>query len=351
MMKKGIILIAALFLFSGCWDNVEIENRNFALVLGIDAADEEAAQYGNAHFRFSAAKACFRGDDEVNIDPAARGQTLIEAIHNFDARSSRKLFLGQAKAIVLSSALLEDEKLFRETLNVIENSNEIDRAITILATEAELPQIINAHPQNETKPGYYLVNFNLLAKKSGGRSFQKNFDYMMAELRATDNTLIPLVQKEDDDIKVEGALVIKNYHLAGKLDGTELRGVLWAEDRACEGAVLTTDDHISMTVRRHRGALYFSEAAGRLCCIIDVRVQGEVKQGAAYKLQSEYERIITQEIKETVNKLQSELEVDAFHLKTALWKQQHSLYKRYAGDWAESFINMEIIPRVRCEII
>ena len=358
-MKKGVLLIISILLLtgSGCWDRVEIENRAFAVAFGIDTSTSN-------RFRFSTVIA--RPDDNSNgggdgesgdndnrgNDSSAEGQTLIEAMSNLDARSSRKLSLGQAKTMVLDRKILEDKNLFHEVIGVIENSPEIDRAITVLAANVRVPDILVSNPDSETKTGYYVVNFYRLAPKSGGRSFQKSFESMTSDLRATGNTILPLVELEEDSgtIQIEGALAIKNYHLAGELDGTQLRGLLWTKNRACKGAILTIDN-VPMIVRRHRSNLRFSEEAGHLRCIIDVRIKGEVfwfNEEVPGTLK--YEQLIDQEISETIEKLQQELEMDAFNFRRVLKKEKYSIYRKYANDWYQTFVEMEIIPMVRCEI-
>jgi len=375
-IKKGICLISAaiaISLLAGCWDRIEIEDRAFAVAFGIDAAgtkdstdpinaeadEEEREEREQARFRFSAAlasadnKSSGGGDEENESgdDPSTQGQTLLESIYALDAQCSRKLSFGQAKTVVLGKRLLQDQDLFREAVGVIENRSEIDRTITVLVTDGEVPDILSATPPSGSKPGYYVVNFYRLASKSGGQSFQKNFEMMMAELRATGNTLLPLIGEADDNIQVEGALAIKDYQLAGELSGTELRGLLWAENKACKGAILTTDNNMPMIVRRHRSSVRFDEEDGHLRCFVNVRVKGDVYHfGDEAPKALEYEQLIEQEIKKAAKKLQQELELDAFNFRMALRKQRYSLYQQYVYDWEQAFVDMEIIPAVRCDI-
>ena len=344
-------IMAVLFLLTGCWDGVELENRAFAVGIGIDAPEEP-------RFRFSAAIARPEEDsggrqnsgdeDDESEDsaPSAEGQTLIEAMHRFNAKSSSDLFLGQAKTVVFGRGIVEDRDLFLESIRTLENCNEIDRKLTVLASQ-DAAGILSEHPEGEAKPGYYVVNFYRIAPKTGGKSFQKDFDVMMSELRATGNTLIPLVQKDDDSILVKGALAIKDYQLAGELDGTELRGLLWTQSRACEGAVLTSSDNIPLVVRRHRASLHFREYGDKLRCIVDVRIKGEVPDFGVSPGSGEYEHLIAQEINRAAYLMQNEFEADAFNFVSVLRKRQYPLYQRYGGDWDNVFKNMEIVPLVR----
>jgi len=332
------IIIMAM---AGCWDSVEIESRAFAMAVGIDNSEDE-------NFTFSVINAQTNDDEsEDGENISADGRTLLEAMHRLDARSSRELFLGQTKAAVFSTDLLEDGQKFRQALGLLESHAEVDRMITILATSADVPDILNESPTEDAKSGYYMVNFYRLAPKSGGLSFHQTLESTMADLRLTGNTFIPLIE---DEGKAAGAAVIKNFELAGQLDGEELRGLLWAKSHACEGAVL--GENIPMTVRRHRSSFRFNEKEGKLQCVVDVRIKGEISRfwgNAPASL--EYEQLITEEIKKSVQTIQQELELDALNLRRALQKKQRGLYNRYTQDWEESYKEMEIVPLVRCKIV
>jgi len=334
-----IILSIIIMTLAGCWDRVEIESRAFAMAMGVDSSDDE--------FTFSVIKAHTDNDENENGEnTSANGQTLVEAMHRLNAQSSQELFLGQTKSAVFSTNLLEDEQKFRQTVGLLESLAEVDRMITILATNEDIPEVLNASPTEDAKSGYYVVRFYRLAPKSGGLSFHQTLESMMADLRLTGDTLIPLI---DDEGTAAGAAVIKNLNMAGQLDGEELRGLLWAKSHACEEAVL--GENIPMIVRRHRSSFRFNEKDGKLQCIIDVRIKGEISRfwGDA-PASLEYEQLIAEEIKKSVQLIQQELEVDALNLKRALQKKQRSLYNKYANDWDENFGGMEIVPMVKCRI-
>jgi len=336
------LLILAI---AGCWDRVEIEDRAFAIAIGVNAVDEGFNFYvSNASTKDDGAEG---EEDENSSKPSSQGNSLIEAIHNLNARSSRELFIGQAKTVVFGTDLLKDSKSFKEAVGALESIAEVDRMITVLATESDIQEILNSSPTGEENPGYYVVNSYRLASKSGGRSFHQYYESMLADLRQTADTLLPIIE---EDGQVAGAVVIKDYKMADKLDGTQLRGLLWPQSRTCIGAII--GDDVPLIIRRHRSNLRFTEEDGNLRCYIDVKVTGEVsriwKEAPAALI---YEQLIASEMEESIKIIQQDLEVDTLHLKRALQKERHSLYQRYAQNWEHSYREMEIIPLVRCRII
>jgi len=354
----GVILLIFAFTLAGCWDRVELENRAFAVAMGIDVQDGQ--------FEFAVASARSESNDEGDDEDKnneddeeaadkqpAQSNRLIEAIQSLDASSSRKLFLGQAKTAVFGKNLLKDENLFREAIYELENRSDIDRSISVLATTSKVTDIINASPSGEEKPGYYVVNFHDIAPKTGGKSFNQNFELMMAGLRETSGSaLLPLIEIEKEE-KIAGAAVIKNYQFAGEMDGIELRGLLWAKSGACKGAIITSQD-IPMTVHRHRSNMHFSEENGTLRTIIEVHIKGEVADFWGETPPSfVYDNFIAKEMETSIEKIQQELEVDALSLRRALQKKNYRLYQRYADSperWEQTFVDMKIVPVVSCSI-
>lgn len=220
------VFLSALPLLSGCWDSTEIEVRAFVLAFGIDVQDD------NFQFHAVIAQPDEGNNDNDDKDRTrhAEGRTLTEAIDNLNARSSRDIFLGQAKAIVFSKKVLEDQDSLNKAIHAIENRHEIDRSINVVATDNDIAEILTN--------SYYIVNFDRLAEKSQGRSFQKNFEAMMADLRSTGNTTLPKISiakaserneeptsdsdhegesseeskpYEDGEIRVEGALTVSDF--------------------------------------------------------------------------------------------------------------------------------------------
>jgi hypothetical protein len=284
------------------------------------------------------------GDD---YSPSSQGRSLIEAIHELNAKSSRELFLGQTKTVVFGTDLLKDNNAFKEAIGVLENLAEVDRMITVLATDSDIQEILNASPNREARheAGYYVVNSYRLASKSGGHSFHQYLESMTADLRRTGNTLVPVIEESG---QVAGAVLIRDFEMADKLNGTELRGLLWAESNACKGAIL---GDIPLIVRRHKSNFRFSEEDGHLRCFVDVKISGEVsRMWKEAPAALEYEQLIASEMEESIRKIQQDLKVDALHLQRALQRGQHALYQRYSQDWQHSFSEMEIIPLVRCKI-
>jgi len=295
--------------------------------------------------------------DKNEANQAANGRTIVEAIKALNSHSSRHLFLGHAKTVVIGKEILEDGKLFQEALSSLEQLPEIDRQIGILVTPSNVPEILAAKPPGESKPGYYVIHFNRLAEKSGGMSFHADLETVYSQLRATGTALIPSIREEDGHFLLQGAMAVKGNQLAGELDAYETRGLLWAKDKKCKGAVVTIEHEerpISMVVRRHSATPHFSEEDGRLHCTIDVRITGETSfpldRATLQELVQEYEAHIEEEMQQVIKKLQQEWEIDAYNFKSNLRKRQYQLYQRYADYWDEAFLEMEIVPSVKCKL-
>ena len=149
MKNKCCIFILLLPLFlTGCWDLVEIENRNYVINLGIDNdAGEYTVTYGLAW-----------SDDEEHTGSlkTVKGVNLAYLLENTDISSEKQTFLGHAKTLILGENILKDEILFEKVINTLKNNDEISSKILIMECQGKGSDAVKAI--NEEKQ-MYIWNF------------------------------------------------------------------------------------------------------------------------------------------------------------------------------------------------
>jgi spore germination protein len=350
-------LLLALLLATGCWDSVEIKDRAFAMAIGIDRAEDEDNRYAVS----LAIPALKQGEKEAagGTLKKAEGKTVTEALCNLETESPQIIYLGQAKLILLGEGIVKDAELFRGLMDALDKNTEIDRQLLVAATTDKIGDILDAKEQ-ETMPGLGLAEILKNESKTSGVVYKQNFANLCAQMRQTGHGIIPVAGVEDSEIRVSGAMVIKNFKKAGDLDETEIRGFLWSLDKSCEGTVITVEADgkpVPFTAERHKADIRFAEADGLLRCLVDVRVTGRLKEysfGEAPHSESTRENIIrcleqtiTDEILRTAGKMQLEYGMDGYNWLEDLRKKRYDLYKRYAADWERVFAEMEVAPKVR----
>ena len=391
----ALFLCAALvFLATGCWDCTEIENCLFATLLGVDYAANEG-------YTLALTLPMLSEDENAGADiKKAYGRSLPEALKELDTQSGKKICLGQVKVMVFGENLLNHPTAMDHAAEFLNAHPDIDRLALVLAAE-DVCKILESRPPDERLPGIYIGEFFKDGKKSAGQTFRLDFEQLYTVLWESGNVLLPAVSVDDEGLKIEGAYAVKASAHADNgtmgleaintdkptsesdstsstryaLDKTELRGLLWTQDKGCPGSVLMRKDNAapSLTVERHDAKWIFSEENGRLRGEVRVRVSGtaateeeqhenhrENRQASSRKAiistdekeksESALAKIITEEINATAEKMQTELRMDGYAARQRLRKTNYPLYLKYAKDWDCVFSDMEMVPVVTVSI-
>jgi spore germination protein KC len=126
--RKYLLPFAALFLLSGCWNVVEIEDVAFVTAIGVDY-DQEAEQY---LLTLQVINPATVAETESGIAAADRlpvtnfvskGSSLLEAVRSASNRIPREPFLGHVQHVILSEDIARDHLV--EVLDYIRRYHEI----------------------------------------------------------------------------------------------------------------------------------------------------------------------------------------------------------------------------------
>jgi Ger(x)C family germination protein len=359
-----LLLAAPLVSLTGCHDRVEIENRAFAVAIGIDKAekDEEAGEDGS-RYTMTVSVPSSGGDDEGENDEKhikkATAETLTEAMRQLNAKDNKRLYYGQAKIIVLGDGLLEDAAMVRNAVETLANHPEIDRQIHVLAVYGNALEALEVTPPGETMPGLYVAERYRDKQKANDADFSLDLEALSACLSRNGCALVPAIQKDGDELRPNGAVVLMEYKKAETLSPEELRGFLWCLADGNRGEVVTAWDPnkkerapIPFTVERHAVKIRFEPAYPTLRAVVEVRVEGNVTENPGVSAET-VKLLIANEIAGEITKTAAKLgekNLDAYHWKDLLRKKQYSLYRRYGCRWPDIYPALEIAPRVSVRI-
>jgi Ger(x)C family germination protein len=370
-MKKLLAVLLLPMFITGCWDSVDIEKRGFVISMGIDkySEDEDGGKNGDQEPRFTVTMAfpdvgALMGagqSGENEFVRTAHAKTVAEAVKQMDAASSERLYFGHTRAVIFGKELLKDEELFREALDALERNRELSRNLIVLATSCDVEKALTAKGPGERLAGMYLSNF--YRNNSGAATtFRLVLEDLTRELRSGGDTLIPTLSLEGEEenkrMKLDGAAVIRDFQLAGTLDGSQVRAFMWFNGNA-EGALITVEYkgvNTALRVSSSRSDTSFYEANGSLICVIDIKARAEVEEFSFSGIQlncdaalRELGAICGQSITDDIMRLfavfRDDLETDGLGLRERLHKQNILLYTAY-GDEAYS----AMIPVVRVDI-
>ncbi|MDR3239977.1 MAG: Ger(x)C family spore germination protein [Clostridiales bacterium] len=395
MRKRAFTALILCLLTTGCWDKVELEDRGFVVSIGLDKFQAQSGRLtltgAEQDNQYTVTAVMPNGmdikenavSDKTKSVKSADSATVSGALRLIDMGSSQKLYLKQAKMLLWSESLLQDEKLFQQALDAMERSQDISRKMFLIASKEPAWKVLSAPLGGEPMLGVFMENFYKNNGGGGSILFRQILQKTISDLRSSGCTVMPVLEIKDLDhpekkdastdkapedteasrIMLTGCAVIRNYTLAGYLNAIETRGYEWigGHCRDAEISLPRAEEQWPMRVIESGAKFFFSEEGGALRCDVEIHVTGDLDEhhftGASVSLDrmqvyaAEFETAIAGEITRTADILQKQWGADAYHFKESLRKKNSNLFQRYGEDWESSYRSMKIIPRVRVELV
>ncbi len=337
-LKKGgrgtvsaAALVTALFLLTGCWDGIPVENRSFVTAIAVDKAEDGNGRYTVALLIPELDK----GGENITQIQKTEVNSLEETLEKFDAKNDKRIYLGQAKILLLGEALLSDRKLLDEAVKTIDAHVDLNRQMAVISTQAN----INGDDAFKTEASF-LVDWFKRKAEPGGFTYTLDFLKFHEAMNGRGDIIIPSVKTEDGGPVLSGGVMLRGGALTDTLDGNEMRGYLWSETGRCDETVITAEG-ASFKVKKHSVSFKFTEEGGFLECVPYVNIMGE--GGCS----GDFADVILQEITAAFNKA-SAAGADIYDIYGRLRKENVKLHDRFKDDWEEVYVKMLFEPQVSC---
>lgn len=152
-LLKALALLPAVLLASGCWDSMDINDRNILTAVIIDKTDTGYAFYSEIP-PIEISGSSQGGDTAQKKYTVVRsdGRTLAEARLNHDRKMDKPIFLGAVQTVILTDRLasygIEDYMLrlrqipdYRKTVDVIITTEEPEKLLQTASEHSASPGI------------------------------------------------------------------------------------------------------------------------------------------------------------------------------------------------------------------
>ncbi|KNF09780.1 spore germination protein, Ger(X)C family [Gottschalkia purinilytica] len=381
-MSKRLRIVALItmisILLTGCWDRIEINERDYVIIMGMDLAKqhkgEEASELKNPYvnryaisYSMPNLKTVQTGSEhpeEANFVFKTEAQNPYEASVQFANKMSTDPYYKHCKITVFGSNLVKDPIYLRELLDGLLRNNQLTRKLNLFVAQGDAYDILSTNPKMIPKVGEYLWR---LAYKKNVMSIYvpQTLDEVATSLEQYKTALIPRVTATKDEIKVAGSAAIKDYRFIGWLGEKETRSVAFLKERSqadifdvpykevdipyivdnirVRRKAKIEDDKISMDIMiATSGGIqqYLQDEKPEL---MNSKIIKEIEKSA--------EKRIKREIDFTINKLQGDLNIDLIGIGEHLSKFEPDLWESIRDDWDSIFpkvdINVKVDARIR----
>ncbi len=350
-MKVKIILItiAAVFL-TGCWDNVEINEREYIFAVGIDKGEDD-----NLIFTAEIPK-INEGSEEQRLIYTEESNNFSNFYNDSFVRTDKVISDRLMQVIVLGESVVSDPDTLKEIFDEIERSPQINRRVKLTVAKGDAKDIIKTEIPNNPVVGNFLSRMLIKLKKSMYQDIY-TFDEALLNLQDYGNGILPLVEKYEDSLKVESSAVIKDYKHIGNLnydeneivmlllnpDTSNLKNInVNVEDTVVSlGAVnIKITDKIDLRGDKLKVNYYVS-----LNCYIDsftLNNKNLADKNFINKIKESATKQIIEQTEKTINKLQKTYKSDVLRIKDNLYKYHRKDFDKIKDNYEQIFQNADI---------
>lgn len=346
---KVICILLAAVIGGGCWDAVEMEDRNIAVAVIADFNEGEYVLYVEIATVTEKIQNQ-RSEQSQTFPPAivisAKGKTFAQARENLDKELNKKLFLGAVQALMLTQRMAENG--IAEYLYRARQINDLRKTIDVVIIKDDPRQFLESMPENAASVGF-AVQMCLDKLHKEGRACHTMLSDVLETLASKNNCyLLPMLTNDNGQISLAGAAVFDGSKMVGEIGCDEQRGVVYIDARKTEPkfvyVVPVGDTHVTIEAKmkgrritayyeenKVRFSLDFSFQGTELYPETDAPVTNEMQQ----ELESNLENMILQEISGAILKSRDEYGIDYFSLSEVFRIKYPDIYKNM--DWDSEF--------------
>jgi spore germination protein KC len=360
-MKKSLLILVTLvlvLLLTGCWDNVEINDREYIFAVGIDKGEDD-------NFLFTAEiPKINEGSEEERLIYTAESKNFANFYNDSFLRSDKVISDRLMQVIVIGESTASDPSCIKRIFDEIERSPQINRRVKIAVAKGDAKDIITTEIPSNPIVGRYLSELLVKLKKENYQDIY-TFDEALLNFKDFNSEMIPLVEKIDDGLKIEKSAVIKNYQHIGNLSYEENEIIMLLLDPSNSNMksvnIKLEDSSISLgavsirTIERidlensKLTANYYVD----LFCYIDSFELGN-KSLSDQKFLEQIKVTATNQISEqtvnTINKLQKIYKSDLLKIKDKLYKFHKTDYDKIKDNYEQVFSDANINVHYSIEI-
>lgn len=370
MLKKNMYIllwILPVLVLSGCWDKVEIDERNFVTAIGFDkyeGLDKEKEKKLEKEYEGQSINRYVRTISYPNTTViAGKGEgnpsfiysttciSFADGIQQIALRDNKNYYTSHVKVIMCSEELMKDEKLFSEIFDGMERSVAFNRKLYFFVTPNKSQEILMADTKKNMDVGLYIEELMNKEFKSPRRA-QSNFGTVVKELYESKAALTPRIVKSDGQIKVSGSGVLKGNKMVGMLGELETRDalILKGETKSADYTIKVDDKYIviSQTGLKRKMKAY-EDKAGNINVHFKITAEGELLQHYfktsnepfhnkyLEKVNKKANELISEELENLFKKVQKNFGADIFQVGENLRKFQPDTWDKIKDNWDEIY--------------
>lgn len=357
---RSIFICLLLFVLSGCWDRVEINDLAIVTGMGIDKTDEGdielSVQIANPKAMASSGSS---SGGQSSGDPivvnTVTGKTIFDARSKLQEGLSRQFFEGHNRVIFISKELAEDG--IKKHVDFFARFPSPRLRANVFIVDSKASDILKV-------PCDFELNSAEVARELAKLKIGLNIttkDLLQQLANESGSIALPIITAEENPagkkgLRLSGSAIFKKDKMVGQIDSALTRGVLWIRNKIEMSSVTlepeNTEGYISFELLRSSTELIPTIKNGEWKMIVNITTEDDVVENETNldildtkitnKLEKQLEQKVKDRIQDTLDYVQKELEADIFGFGEAFHHKFPKQWEKEKDKWEEKFPKLEV---------
>ncbi|WP_243103878.1 Ger(x)C family spore germination protein [Clostridium sp. JN-1] len=380
---KMISLLLIMITLTGCWDKVEINQKSFVSVIGIDAGEDIGKEKelkklkSNEPFTGMNLKrihVTFGLPDISKLGPEKGGAaqdvyinsdaySMQDAINKANTKTSREITFSHMKLLILGSNLLTYPETFKEIVDYLQRQPALDRTMYLAIAQGKAEDYLKYKPTSEKSFENYILG--LMESNQRNNTFVViTLNDFLKLLNQNSNSILPSMKMDNDkkELKISGSGIIKDYKLKGFLTNSQTSDlkILRGEFQGGTKVIYREGHPVDITIDGSDRKIKVRSADNKLIFDIDVNLEGQIKnyyagnqlfsEDVISSIEEDFNTSIRKECEQSVKITQQQSEVDPIGLREHVEKYHPALWKQNKDNWSEAYKNAQINVNINTKV-
>ncbi|HAE91515.1 Ger(x)C family spore germination protein [Tissierella praeacuta] len=360
-MKKRFILVIitiSFILTTGCWGMIEINQRIFPYSIGVDLNDNEGEKYiiTISYPNINAIGKNATQEDRIHIVSTV-ASSVFEGIEQLSTRLPYEVYFKHLKVVVFGQELAKDECAVREILDGMSRDFIINKKVRLLIAEGKAMDLLLSIPKAKRQEVIEGTLVSMLKENKGTSKFiPQSLTQFIKDTDIGGVGLMPRASIHEEDIKIFGGAIFKNYTHIGDVDEMQSRAISLMRGKLKRDLIDAVYNGVTVSysidgskIKRH-----LIREDGNIKIRIDIEIEGNLQEyiirerpmvndmEIMNKMENAINEVLENEINSTLEVLQKQYKADAIYIGEYLYKYHPKVWKEVENDWDEIFPQIDI---------
>jgi len=364
LFRLGIGLLS-LLLLSGCWDNKEIQNLNFAVTIGVDYMENQYVVYITMlDFTSIAKQETGKSSEKAKIWVGKGvGKSLNLAMTNLYMTAQQRIAWSHIGAIILHERALKKG----ESIDALSRYREIRYTPWVFGTRESIPDILSTHAFFNLSPTATILGEPMENYKQ--KSLVTPIRYLKFIASMTDKgrtTLLPSIEifedqwhvnkKPDPKLGLSGVFAMYSNNYVGHMNVKQLTGLRFMSnetqrtplqilnDSEVQALISIENLKVNVHAKMDRGEPRFDANIKLKGTMVEL-LENMSMEDLYAACKKEIEREIRLTFEQAVR-----MQADVYNLEHYLYKQQNDAWKRLTAGGKKLKLTPDMLRDIRISL-